>query len=279
MKFKEFLESRELAAAYRDKLKGVPQDPTHHPEGDVLIHSKLVRKAIPRAIEELKFAKMGPLQNVLKNIDFDITSEEKEILALSAWLHDIGKASATTIDGNPWQQGGSGRIQSIGHQDEEHFMPQIKDLEGLAPEKTKKLYLQNKELINWLIQHHMDFASGQGFSRKFVVDNFDGEQVKNTKKMKLLLILMWADKMGRRPEDTIQASVEKNASSLLKSSETARRRFANMQRQSVLFQGDPSEFAQMLRNKPMAMDQKERALRGKYPNLTNQEVANLLQER
>ena len=107
MNFKQFVETRkELVQAYKDKLQGVPQDPVHHPEGDVFRHSQLVRKAIPKAVQELIVAQKNDLLLPLSLIDFNLSSQEKKILYLTAWLHDIGKATATTIDGQPWQQGG-----------------------------------------------------------------------------------------------------------------------------------------------------------------------------
>ena len=50
MKFKEWFQTesaKELARQYSQSLKPIPQDPKHHPEGDVLTHIKLVRKSIP----------------------------------------------------------------------------------------------------------------------------------------------------------------------------------------------------------------------------------------
>ena len=113
---------RDLASAYKSRLVDVPQDPNHHPEGDVLTHVKMVRKAIPRAVRELQSlqANHPQLSHVLSNIDFSITPEEMEILSMSAWLHDIGKATSTTIDGKNWSRMGpnpQGKIQAIGHQD------------------------------------------------------------------------------------------------------------------------------------------------------------------
>lgn len=210
MKFKEWLENRkELATAFKNKLHGVPQDPIHHPEGDVLIHTRLVRKSIPKAIQELKIAQQNSLSNVLKGMDFSLSAIEKNIISMAAWVHDIGKQTATTIDGKSWHDGGDGKIQAIGHQDPKHFIPQLQDLEQIAPQETKQLYLDNKELIDWLVQHHMDFTSGHGFSKRFVAENFDGSVVKPTQRMKLLLILMWSDKMGRKPENTIAKAIEK----------------------------------------------------------------------
>ena len=134
MKFSTWAENRrDLANAYKDIVGGVPQDPGHHPEGDVLAHIRLVRKAIPRAIAELDQLKQShpQLSYVLKDIDFSLTPEESDVLALSAWLHDIGKESATEIGGQSWRDpGASGRITAYGHQGPEHFLPQIEKLKG-----------------------------------------------------------------------------------------------------------------------------------------------------
>lgn len=276
MRFREFIENRvELANAFKDKLHGVPQDPTHHPEGDVLAHTRLVRKAIPKAVEELKNAQSGPLASILSDIDFTLSPEEFEIVSLAAWIHDIGKNTATTIGGNPWRLGGSGKIQAIGHQDKSHFIPQLKDLEDIAPEETKQLYLKNENLINWLVEHHMDFASGQGFSKSFVAQNFDGAKVKNTLPMKLLLILMWSDKMGRLPEDTILQAVQKNSDNLVRSSERAAKRAANISKQSVSFRGGPETFAAMLKQRNLTPDQRAKALKGKFPTLSQDQILSL----
>jgi len=273
---------KELASAYKKTLAGVPQDPTHHPEGDVLNHVRLVRKAIPGAIQQLQVAQTtegGPLQDILSNMNFSLTPKQEQIIALSAWLHDIGKATATTIGGEPWQTAApGGRIQAIGHQDYQHYRPQLEKLKQFAPPETIELYLQNEPLVNWLIEHHMDFASGQGFSKRFVAENFDGHRVQDTLRMRLLLILMWADKMGRRPEDTILTALGKNVKNLQLSSERGAQRFQRMTNQSSTFQGGPEEFAQLLKQRQMAANQRIAAMRGKFPQLSPEEIQQYLQE-
>lgn len=280
MKWSEFRESRrQLAQTYRQTLSGVPQDPDHHPEGDVLTHVQLVRKAIPRAIQELTQLKGDPQFGlILADLDFAVTPQEQQILALAAWLHDIGKVSATTIGGKPWTQGGDGRIQAIGHENPEHYGPQLEKLKDIAPPETVQLYLDNKDLLNFLIEHHMDFTSGSGFGRDFVSQYFQMGKVKALPEMKLLLILMWADKMGRRPEDTIAKAIGKNATNLVASSEKSRIRDTNIQNQSKPFGGGPEEFARMIGGKPIAQSQKVQALKNKFPYLTDDQIATLLPE-
>ena len=172
---------------------------------------------------------------------------------------------------------GAGRIQAIGHQDQTHFIPQMKDLEKFAPEETKQLYYQNQDLINWLIEHHMDFTSGQGFSKKFIAQNFDGAKVKPTQQMKLLLILMWADKMGRLPEDTIKQAIQKNSQNLLKSSEKGQKRANNIANQSSSFQGGPIEFATMLKNRKIPFQARVQAMKGKFPKMSDDQIVQLVE--
>ncbi len=275
MKFRFFLEQRELAIAFKNKLQDVPQDPVHHPEGDVLTHTRLVRKAIPKAIQELQNARNGELAGPLMHINFELSEKEMQIITLAAWIHDIGKYSATTIDKQPWKLGGTGRIQAIGHEDKEHFIPQLKDLEKFAPENTKQLYYENSELINWLVEHHMDFTSGSGFSKKFVAENFTNGQVNPSTQMKLLLILMWSDKMGRIPADTIKDALKKNITGLVSSAKKSITRSDNIAKQNSPFSGTPEEFSQMLKSRNTSLNQRVMALQNKFPEMDSEMIRKL----
>lgn len=266
MLFKKYIENRvELAKNYTNLLSGVPQDPKHHPEGDVFIHSKLVRKAIPNAIKELKNLQFDPdFSYALQNINFNCNEQELKILYLSAWLHDVGKYSATTIGGQNWQTAGAvGKIQAIGHQDSNHYLPQMEKLKEFAPQETIDLYLQNQELINFIIEHHMDFTNDVGFSKKFLADNFKDGMLNNDVKIKLLLILMWADKMGRKPEDTIALAIRKNADRLKSS---INRSVVVNKPQKKPFEGTPEEFIKQLINNGVDKQNIINAVKAKFPN-------------
>jgi len=280
MNFTRWLENRrETAKAYKMILQDVPQDPHHHPEGDVLTHSKLVRKAVPRAIKELRKLQQEPIfSKALENIDFNVTPEEKQILYISAWLHDIGKSTATTIGGQPWKtKGAIGKIQAIGHEFPKHYHPQIEKFINIAPPETVQLYMQNKELINFIIEHHMDFTSGNGFSKSFISQNFDGPNIRNTPEMKLLLIIMWADKIGRKPEDTIEDAIEKNNKNLLASVQKSILKSRNIENQTKPFDGGPEELAQLIRGKKMPQNKKIDSLKSKFPYLTDDQISKLLE--
>lgn len=273
-RFSKWLEGRkETATLYKSIMGGIPQDPTHHPEGDLLTHVRMVRKAIPQAIQELQQAQTdpnNPLSTVLSDINFRISQQEEQIVSLAAWLHDIGKPTSTTIGGEPWNQSGvQGRIQSIGHQNPTHYEPQITKFQQIATPETLEFYSQHQDLINWLIEHHMDLGMGR-FSRKFVDEHFDNGKLINTPQTRLLLILMWADKMGRDPKSTIQGIAQSSQTSI-----TRTQRAAN---QSTSFEGSPTDFASMLKQRQMTPQQRSQAMKGKFPQLGDQEIAQITAE-
>ncbi len=74
-----------------ETLKEVPQDPTHHGEGDVFVHTKFVGEAL---VGSARWQTLAP--------------EDREELFLAALLHDIGKAGSTKRDLD-------GRLTSPGH--------------------------------------------------------------------------------------------------------------------------------------------------------------------
>lgn len=118
MGFRDFLEMSSL----RDLLGNIPQNPKHHPEGNVLTHTRMVRRSIEDAIAILKQSQQNP-QSSLKKVDFDLTKEDRDILRVAAWMHDIGKVTATAM--TP-----SKGIQSIAHETPEHFIANMRKLKG-----------------------------------------------------------------------------------------------------------------------------------------------------
>ncbi|MND62048.1 HD domain protein [compost metagenome] len=81
----------ELAYSWIRDMKNVPQDPIHHAEGDVAIHTQMV------------------LQELMADKDYQTLIEsEKELLWCAALLHDVEKRSTTVIEND-------GRITSHGH--------------------------------------------------------------------------------------------------------------------------------------------------------------------
>lgn len=174
-------------------LKPVPQNPEHHEEGDVFTHTKMVRDSLNLAEELLeKESEIKPFEN----INFSLNNNEKKILKISAWLHDIGKASATTINGNHWSGGGEGKVQAIGHDKSDHYMPMIEKI-PIAKRILDSLSQEDLSTVYFCIDNHMNLRNGT-FSKRLTsqIMNPDGNY-KNEKKVKILLYLIVMDWSGR----------------------------------------------------------------------------------
>jgi predicted kinase len=63
------------------RLGGIPQDPAHHAEGDVLVHTRLVAEALT-SLDEWR----------------SLPARERSVVFLATLLHDVGKAVATRED-------------------------------------------------------------------------------------------------------------------------------------------------------------------------------------
>lgn len=84
-------EMLEKKFSWVDAMQHVPQDPLHHAEGNVAIHTQMV------------------MDSLLKSVDFQCLDEQqKEVLWTSALMHDIEKRSTTLIDN-------AGRVSSPRH--------------------------------------------------------------------------------------------------------------------------------------------------------------------
>jgi hypothetical protein len=265
MNFTQWFENRrETASKFRDLLGNVPQEPDHHPEGDVLTHTKMVRASINKAIDALKV--MKPNMPILDNISFDgISPVGHEILAMAAWVHDIGKHTATETQP-------SGKVTAYGHQDPNHFLPQINKFKDIATPATKQLYTQYKELIDFLVTHHMSFMSKSGFPKSFRAEWTDEEgKLKDDPKVKFLIILMMADKMGRgiKPgetqQDVSQKAIGFNQSGLQTTYDKALKRIKNVAaHKAEPFQGDVQSFVDMLKSRGLDDNVIKRNVKNKF---------------
>lgn len=275
---------KELQRKYISMLKDVPQDINYHPEGDALVHTKLVRKAVPKAINNLKLLrKKAPFDQILSDLDFNINDEELNILYISAWLHDIGKSTSTTIGGVDFNflrqfdllyQNDPSKIRSIGHDQKYHYLPAIKSLSDVAPEQTKNLYIKNSDLINFLIDHHMNFTRPEGFSNSFIKENFLKGKAINNKKLKLLLILMWSDKMGRTGE-TIQKALDENEKKLIIASQKSLKFDAASNKKKSNFLNS-QDMIKNLFNKGLGLKQILFAVKGKFPEVDEEYITKII---
>ncbi len=105
-------------------MKGVPQDPVWHAEGDVWVHTEMVRAALETI----------PAFQIL-------TEYEQNALRLAAACHDIGKATTTRED--------EGRIRAPGHS--------LRSAEAIQLVWWREGYLMNlptRRLVHSLVRYH-----------------------------------------------------------------------------------------------------------------------------
>jgi hypothetical protein len=267
MEFKDFLEMSSL----KNIIGGIPQHPKHHPEGDVFTHTRMVRYSLDDALNILKQAQQEP-NSSLKNIDFNLSEEEKTILKVAAWMHDIGKATATTY--TP-EKG----YQAIGHQESEHFIPNMRKLKGSLWEKIwNKASMLAKKDIYFLIKHHMSLRdqSGKiGFGKRrgnMFVDE-KGQYINKTP-IKLLLVLILMDRLGRKVEDP-EASAWKAIKAFDATAQEKKRRSQPGFGGGQAAPDDPVAFLKQLSGKPPQVI--NMAFKGKFqrsPSKEELELAN-----
>jgi len=90
-------------------LVGIPQPVDRHPEGDVWNHTLLVGDNAARIARRE-----------------GLPAEERDLLVLTALVHDLGKITATTVEAN-------GRVRSWKHEDVAIFLPQFRRLQEMWP--------------------------------------------------------------------------------------------------------------------------------------------------
>lgn len=192
-------------SSLRDALKGVPQNPKTHPEGDVFTHASMVRRFLKKAVNLLK-KEQGVFP--FSKIDFRLNKKEIKLLKLCAWLHDIGKSTATKIDGRFWKdsKNNSGEVSAKGHDKPNHYEPAIEKLGVLWKKTLDNLQPDELQDIYFCIDHHMSIRDGKLLDKTAkIIKDKDGNY-KNKRRVKLLLCLMIMDQSGREKIGGLKAA-------------------------------------------------------------------------
>lgn len=195
MSFREWLDESTLR-----KLLDVPQNPQHHGEGSVYIHSKMVLAQLENAIETLQ--KAQKTTDSLSNLNLNFTPEDKKVLRLAALLHDIGKGPTTTIEGKPWKDNPDGDLttaKSIDHESPEHFNSAMREL--LKSPLWQKIYnslsFDDKKDLWFVIRNHMALHD-VGFSKRLTNRYMDENgRYRDERRIRLLLVFIIMDRTGR----------------------------------------------------------------------------------
>lgn len=148
------------------RLAGCPQDPLHHAEGDVWIHTHMVCTALA-ALPEWR----------------SLPEHERRIVFAAALLHDVGKPDCTRPDSE-------GRITSRGHSRRGSILARQILWRTHVPFAVR-------EQVVALVRHHQ--------VPYFLLDRADAQrlciEVSQTARCDLLALLAKADVLGRRCAD------------------------------------------------------------------------------
>jgi len=281
MMFRNWLEQEE-SKSIRDLLKGVPQSPIHHPEGDVWKHSRLTRRAMDRAIEGLKAAQQEP-DSPFSNLDLNLTKDERNMLRIAGLFHDIGKESATawtTASGKrvPWREvpeapetalGGKG-WQSIGHEDPKHIEAATERLSPFWRKLQQQADPKDLEDLKFIIQNHMSLMSKKAFDWM----NNEGK-FKNDRRIKLLLLVILMDQLGRGVGPSVSIDKMKAVSLEKKKKIEQQRRRAQEQEQQRIATTTPESMIQWWIQMKKPLSALPGALKGKF-GLNDNEINKLL---
>lgn len=186
MKFKQFMIEQ---SSLRKILEPIPQNPRYHKEGNVFKHTQLVRHNLEVAVELLDDAsKMS--DSAFSNLDLNLSLQDLNFLRLGGWLHDIGKASATALNDK-------GEIAAHDHEKEQHFEPMMQQLGPIWQKMYEKTSSEEKAILWFMIRNHMSLRNGI-WSKRLHPELLDNNgKYKDERKVKLLLILVLMDQMGR----------------------------------------------------------------------------------
>ena len=259
-------------SSLRSMLRGVPQSPKHHPEGDVYAHVRLVRRSLEDAVKMLSERARGV--DSFRLIDFAINEKnESLLLRAAAWLHDIGKVTATI-------RKESGAWSAVGHDRPRHFLPQLRRLGGSWRRMWMRADFEVRKDLLFLIRWHMAFsqskgdaALGKARARRWISD--DGAY-RPIRRIKLLLVLIVADRMGRGFADRHERGA-KAVETMIEATADRVRDAERNRRAAIKPPEDPVEFLRYLASWQKPLDVCLRAFEGKFGRAPSREELSLIQ--
>ena len=265
----------------------VPQNPVHHPEGSVFRHTMMVRASLKPAIELLKKKQAEDPTGPLSNLDLNFTTEDLNILRFAALLHDIGKGDALNPE----------TLSAHGHENPKTFEKAMRRLSPIWHQMYEKANPQDRDDLWWAIKYHMSLKDNKGFEnkalKKEILDQ-NGNYLPD-RRIKLLLVLLLMDRMGRGGEKDFswsqakqfaQSNIDaanKGLGGIYTTSDLYRQASAQKATQTNKSLGiSPEEIVQNLRQKGRTSDQIRLALAGMTKsgkfNLSTEDIENLLKE-
>lgn len=263
-----------IESSGRDIVKDVPQNPAHHPEGNVDHHTFMVRSSLPFAISQLQQAQAQDPDGPFSNLNLELTPTEQNVLRLAAWAHDIGKAVTT----DPV------KLTAYGHDDRENVE---KAMQKLPPDSPWiKMYNQaspaDLEAFWFVVENHMKMTkAGGGIEDKSLIKqmmDYNGKY-KNETKVKLLLLIFLMDTRGRGGLPDFNREQRKDFVAQNHQPGWQRiQQFQQMKAPTAPPPGktpateDPTEFVNLLRSKNLHPSVIFRNLKNKRPDLTDDQI-------
>lgn len=163
-------------SSLRDILVGVPQDARFHPEGDVWTHVLLVRHALDDAIVMTRqiFPEVG-------------SDEDRCLLRIAAWVHDLGKAAATKVV--------SGRYVAPGHEKSASF----NEVFRRVGKPWKKLWVstsyEDRKTLLYVVTRHMGISDQRGLDAR-IARNVRSREDFLRRRARLAVTFMAMDRLG-----------------------------------------------------------------------------------
>ena len=271
-----------VESSLRQQLK-VLQNPKHHPEGSVDRHTMMVRSTLYESIKIIQDEQKKDPAGPLSNLNLNFTSSDINVLRLASLLHDIGKGETLNPE----------TLSAHGHEDPENFEKAMKRLSPIWHKMYHKADTGDKEDLWWIIKYHMSLKDDQGFQNKSLKKEIlDSEgKYKQDRKIKLLLVFLLMDRMGRggkggvswkKAKEFAQNNKEAAEKGLRGIGITASNHKNNINRISIRsskpMPEDPFEFVSLMRKKGKSNELIKSALRGKFKDLSVQEINKILGE-
>lgn len=261
-------------------LLSVPQKEKHHPEGDVFRHTMMVRGSLNSAIELIKNNQQNNITGPLSNLDLNFSQEDINILKFAGLLHDIGKGEA--LDPNT--------LSAHGHENPKTFEIAMKKLGPWWQKVYEKSNSKDKEDLWWIIKYHMSLKN-EGFLNKKLKKELldDNGKYKNDRKVKLLLVLLLMDRMGRGETGNVSLSqarqfaknnttaADKGLEGIYATSNTYLKDLNKTKKTSTPSPDNPKDFVDFLKKSNRTTDQIKQALQGKF-GMSPEDIFDLLGE-
>lgn len=260
--FKKFMTQTQNEGSLKDLLEPVPQSQKWHKEGNVFKHTQLVRGGLKLAVDIMKDAAANP-NSAFSDLNMNLNQGDINLLRLGGWLHDIGKRSATTVRDrfDPWLAyqkynepvPTDAPIAAHDHEKEKHFEPMMQQLGRPWHDMHNQADPADKQDLWFLIRNHMSLRNGQWSRRLWSQLIDDNGKYKNDRKVKLLLVLVLMDKMGRYGDASPQFGFANGLEALKAMQFTADMIVAEKEKQArhhqtIEFSG-PDEFVAYLKSK------------------------------